>query len=110
MGEILTSYQRQTTMVNTWAKKLDARDSLVAAIQSSPGFPAGATLELLFAREANDAGENDVNAMENRINDDVGLWQARIVGTEAKQSVTVPDLRALASELGLPIPAAVQRP
>jgi hypothetical protein len=85
--------------------RLDARDALVTAIQASPSFPAGATLEVVFLRTDPNSAHM---GMENRVNDERPLWQANIVGADPHEKVGVQDLRDLARELGVAVPAAAQ--
>jgi hypothetical protein len=78
--------------------RLDARESLQASIEAHASFPAGATFAFLIERAL----------LEASINADTEIWGARISGANAGEYQAVPDVRKLATELGIPLPAAAR--
>lgn len=104
MTEFVKTFQDQVAVVARWTAKLDARDALVPAIQAV--LPSG-TLEVIYNRTASYPG--DPSDMANRINDDRSLWQANIRGSNPSEIIGVEDVRDLADELGVPVPALVRK-
>jgi hypothetical protein len=98
MTTAFRTYQNNVATNSLHIARLDARESLQTAIQAHASFPAGASLEFLTSREF----------LEPLIGAQRELWEAQIVGANPGERQPVPDIRSLARQLGLPLPAAAQ--